>query len=120
MAEASSPQEYFVVVPARAQYSHSSSVGRRISSPDSMSFASRIRAVAFLQKVVASSNESISTEFRFPFHLLGLLPSTASHRFCGTSYLATENLLPRVTSRTLSVSPILNDLGNFPSPGVIA
>src|SRR5690242_16341049 len=80
---ASSPNEYFVVVPARQQYSHSVSVGNRINSSPLISFCSRNSAVALWQNACASSYVNISTEFRFPFHLLGLLPITASHRFCG-------------------------------------
>src|SRR5437868_1523639 len=117
---ASSPKEYFVVVPPRAVYSHSSSVGNLISALDSISFAARMSSVALRQKALASSSESISTEFRLPFHLLGLLPITASHKFWGTSYLAMENLRASDTSRVAPSSPILNDRGNLPSPGVTA
>src|SRR5260221_1764425 len=87
-----SPKLYAVFVPARQQYSHSASVGSRISSSIARSLAARSNRVIFLQKSCASSNENISAEFRGPCHLLGLLPITASYKFCGTSYLAIEKL----------------------------
>src|SRR4029077_9189901 len=82
----SSPKEYFVVVPARAAYSHSASVGRRTILPRSISLACCKSFAASSQNRSASSNETISTEFRAPFQRLGLFPITACHRFCGTSY----------------------------------
>src|SRR5260370_25160795 len=73
-----SPKLYAVVVPARQQYSHSASVGRRISSSFPRSFAWRRTAVIFLHSFHASPNQILSTEFRGPFHLLGFSPTTAS------------------------------------------
>jgi hypothetical protein len=46
----SSPNEYFVVVPARAACSHSASVGKRIRSSLEISSAERSCLVALSQK----------------------------------------------------------------------
>src|SRR6476620_2374233 len=88
---ASSPNEYFVVVPARAANSHSSSVGSRTLSPRFINPAAASNFVASRQNFSASSSDSISTEFRGPFHLLGLPPITACHNSCVTSYLPIAN-----------------------------
>src|SRR5262245_38350424 len=85
---ASSPKLYAVVVPARQQYSHSASVGKRISSSVASSFSARSISVNFRQNSRASRQENISTELRDPFQRLGFRPTTDSYRFCGTSYLA--------------------------------
>src|SRR5262245_58613642 len=75
---AASPKLKAVVVPARQQYSHSASVGSRISSSLPMSCASRSLAVILRQNSRASFQSNISTELRGPFHLLGLAPISAS------------------------------------------
>src|SRR5215470_1185200 len=73
-----SPKEYAAVEPARQAYSHSASVGRRMTSSSLSNFALRSSSVAFLQNSPASVQLTISTELRGPFHLLGLRPITAS------------------------------------------
>src|SRR4051794_5627220 len=77
----SSPKQYVVVVPARAAYSHSASVGNRYDFPSFS--ASRPK------KSCTSSHETLSTgRFRSPLKWLGLFPITASHCACVVGYLA--------------------------------
>src|SRR5437762_282635 len=64
------PNEKSVVVPARQQYSHSASLGRRMTSSSAISFRLRISWVARRQNSLASSQLTISTELRGPCHLL--------------------------------------------------
>src|SRR5262245_13109567 len=68
---ASSPKEYAVVVAARQAYSHSASVGRRMTSSSPISLSLRSSAVRRLQKSPASFQSIISTELRGPFQRLG-------------------------------------------------
>src|SRR5262245_51996783 len=69
---ASSPKEYAVVVPARQAYSHSASVGRRITSSSPSSLRRRSSSVTERQNSWASCQSTISTELRGPFQRLGL------------------------------------------------
>src|SRR5262245_4717582 len=84
-SSALSPKPYTVVVPARQAYSHSASVGKRTPSSSPSSLRRRSSAVAWRQNSVASSQLTISTELRGPFHLLGLRPMTASYSSWVTS-----------------------------------
>src|SRR3954447_4759530 len=74
MSLTSSPNDHAVFVPARQAYSHSASLGRRTTSFSPSSFSLRNRAVTLVQKVLASSQVTISTELRTPRHLAGFLP----------------------------------------------
>src|SRR5262245_61110237 len=121
-----SPKLYAVVVLARHAYSHSASLGRRMTSLALIRFSLRNRAVSLVQKVFASSQVIFSTELRGPFHRLGFLPMTCSYSSCVTSYLA---IAKGALSVTLTVGfsdgaapspgvPIVKLAGNLPLPGV--
>src|SRR5262245_26453399 len=121
-----SPNDHAVVVPARQQYSHSASDGRRIRSVSLISFASRSRFVAFSQKALASSQLTRSMPLRRPWNFAGLWPTTTWYSSCVTSYLAMAKEYLKVTlcaGRSLSSppfsEPIMKLSGNLPLPGVM-
>src|SRR5262245_10552024 len=96
-----------------------------MTSLSPISFCSRIRVVTFLQTSMASSQVTISTELRLPFHLLAFLPVTSAYSSWVTSYFAMAKGALNVTltagfsaaGAVLVDEPISNEAGNLPLPG---
>src|ERR1022692_2342843 len=78
----SSPKQNLPVLPARQAYSHCASVGNTNLPPCPPVFA-----LSFTRNCWQSSQLTCSTGFLGPLKWLGLLPITASHCSCVTSYL---------------------------------
>src|SRR5262245_34360278 len=71
-----SPNDHAVVEPARQQYSHSASDGKRMCSVSLINFASRSNFVAFRQNAFESSQLTRSMPLRRPWNFAGLEPTT--------------------------------------------